>query len=43
LSMMLFSSLMGFAAALYVRRVDRIEAPESPNCFTRLGAPPNDT
>jgi Bcr/CflA subfamily drug resistance transporter len=26
LSMMLFSSLMGFAAALYVRRVDRIEA-----------------
>lgn len=42
LGMMLFSSLMALAAALYVLWIDRIEEPESLNSSTRLGGPPND-
>jgi len=42
LGMMLFSSLMALAAALYVLWVDRIEESESLNSSARLGGPPND-
>ncbi len=42
LGMMLFSSLMALAAALYVLWVDRIEEPERLNSSTGLGGSSND-